>query len=246
VQGVLLLFQLYLAHVLADFLFQSNWIARNKHRPAALGAQAAIHAACACVTVNVRLTPRLLIAILVMAVGHALVDFVKAHSADDWGVFAMGQAAHLVVVSLTYLWVTTTWAQAVETISIAAGTAHLYLYLSAYIGVVFGGGAFIQKVTQSLLHRAHPDLASSKPGLPSAGKYIGWVERALILTFVIAGFDAAIGFLLGAKALVRYPEIKEDSKGYFAEYFLIGTMTSVGLALVTGLAVKSIIRDFLS
>jgi hypothetical protein len=51
--------------------------------------------------------------------------------------------------------------------------------------------------------QAAPNLASSRPGLPSAGKYIGWVERALILTFVIAGFDAAIGFPLGAKTLVR-------------------------------------------
>ena len=76
----------------------------------------------------------------------------------------------------------------------------------------------------------------SKPGLPAAGKYIGWLERALIITFLVTGNPQAIGLLIAAKALVRYPEIKEDTKGHFAEYFLIGTLTSVSLALFAGLA----------
>jgi hypothetical protein len=52
-----------------------------------------------------------------------------------------------------------------------------------------------------------------KPGLPSAGKYIGSVERFLILNFVIGGYGEAVGFLLAAKALARYPEIKGDTRG---------------------------------
>jgi hypothetical protein len=84
------------------------------------------------------------------------------------------------------------------------------------------------------------DMAMLKPGLPSAGKYIGWLERILILTFVIGGYHEAIGFLLAAKAVARYPEIKEDTHGHFAEYFLIGTLTSVGLALLAGMAVLRI------
>jgi hypothetical protein len=32
--------------------------------------------------------------------------------------------------------------------------------------------------------------------------------------------------------VIRYPELKADDKGHFADYFLIGTMTSVGLALL--------------
>ena len=47
-------------------------------------------------------------------------------------------------------------------------------------------------------------------------------------------------FLLAAKALVRYPEIKEDTRGHFAEYFLVGTLTSVGLALIAGMIVNKL------
>jgi len=77
-------------------------------------------------------------------------------------------------------------------------------------------------------------LVAEKPGLPSAGKYIGWLERSLVLIFIVAGYPDGIGLLLAAKALVRYPEIKNDTKAHFAEYFLIGTLTSVTLALIAG------------
>lgn len=43
-----------------------------------------------------------------------------------------------------------------------------------------------------------------------------------MLTFLIGDYGEAIAFLLGAKALARYPEIKEDPRGNFAEYFLVG------------------------
>lgn len=45
-------------------------------------------------------------------------------------------------------------------------------------------------------------------------------------------FGEAVGFLLAAKAIVRYPEMDKD--GAFGEYFLVGTLTSVGIALVVG------------
>lgn len=154
--------------------------------------------------------------------------------------FAVDQAAHLIAVSVAAVWLTTSWAGAVDLMAQAARSKRLYLYLCTYVGVVFGGSYLVQKVTQSFLDRIHANLAASKPGLPNAGKYIGWLERFLILTFVLGGYDAAVGLLLTAKAVVRYPEIKEDTKNHFAEYFLIGTLTSVGFALVAGIAVRKI------
>ena len=53
---------------------------------------------------------------------------------------------------------------------------------------------------------------------------------------MIGNFGEAVGFLLAAKAIVRYPEMDED--GAFAEYFLVGTLTSVGVALVVGTVLR--------
>lgn len=46
---------------------------------------------------------------------------------------------------------------------------------------------------------------------------------------------AAIGFTVAAKAVARYPQFKNSA---FAEYFLIGTLSSVGLATLIALLVS--------
>lgn len=236
---MLLFLQLYFAHLVADFLLQPDWIARKKTRLRPLASHAAIHLLCAIVVVNLALRQTVLVAIVLVVVVHALVDYVKAKlSTDGWLAFTLDQAAHLITIALASTWLAASWPETIAIVRSVATTPLVYLYACAYVAVVFGGGYFVQKVTQSFLASMQTSIASLKPGLPNAGKYIGWVERALILTFIVGGYGDAVGFLLAAKALARYPEIKEDTKGHFAEYFLVGTLTSVGLALVVGIGVN--------
>ena len=115
-------------------------------------------------------------------------------------------------------------------------TRRLYLYAASYIALVPAAGHLVQRVTKHFIADLADDLLAKKPGLPDAGKYIGWLERFLIVTFLLAGHGEVIALLVGAKAVIRYPELKANEKGHFADYFLIGTMTSVGLALVGGIA----------
>jgi hypothetical protein len=236
---VLLFLQLYLAHLVADFLLQPNWIARRKSELGPLSAHAGIHVVCALLAVNLGLNGRVGAAIAAVALAHFLIDLAKARlSRDSWLPFLADQGAHLAVVAAAAVLATASGAAAVAALRSTASNPVVYLYGCAYVAVVFGGGYLVQKITQSFLAKMQTDITRFKPGLPDAGKYIGWVERILILTFVIGGYESAVGFLLAVKALVRYPEIKEDSKNHFAEYFLLGTLTSVGLALVAGLVVN--------
>lgn len=239
---MLLFFQLYLAHLIGDFLLQPDRIAKNKLKAWALATHAVIHFLTGCVTVNIGLNRHVLVALALLAAAHALFDYAKARlSHDTWLPFTLDQLGHLLAVALASVWLTAADGNgAVATLRTIASTEVLYLYMCAYVGVIFGGGFFVQKVTQSFLQSIGDGVAAFKPGLPSAGKYIGWVERFLILTFVLGSYGEAVGFLLAAKALARYPEIKEDTKGHFAEYFLVGTLTSVGLALVGGLIVLQV------
>lgn len=238
---MLIFLQLYLAHLVADFLLQPDAIARNKRKVWPLAAHGLIHVATACVAVNFALNKSVLLTIFVVAGIHILLDYGKARlSNDGWGAFTLDQVGHVVVVALASIWLTASgWAGMTDIFRAVAQSKRLYLYLCAYVGIVFGGGYLVQKITQPFLDKIGANVAL-KPGLPSAGKYIGWVERFLILTFVVGGYGEAVGFLLAAKALARYPEIKEDTKGHFTEYFLVGTLTSVGLALVGGIAVKKV------
>lgn len=66
-----------------------------------------------------------------------------------------------------------------------------------------------------------------------AGEVIGILERLLVYTLVLAGSLASAGFIVAFKSAARFPQFKQPD---FAEYFLIGTLSSVGLATAVGLA----------
>ena len=64
------------------------------------------------------------------------------------------------------------------------------------------------------------------------GATIGIIERLLIATFVLTGNQAAIGFVVAAKTIARFRQLDDRD---FAEYYLLGTLASVGVALVSAL-----------
>lgn len=66
-----------------------------------------------------------------------------------------------------------------------------------------------------------------------AGEVIGILERLLVYTLVLAGSLVSVGFIVAFKSAARFPQFKQQA---FAEYFLIGTLSSIGLATALGLA----------
>ena len=68
-------------------------------------------------------------------------------------------------------------------------------------------------------------------GIPSAGALIGIFERLIILMMLYVGQYTAIGFVLTAKSVARYNKISEEPQ--FAEYYLLGTLLSSLLVIVS-------------
>lgn len=60
------------------------------------------------------------------------------------------------------------------------------------------------------------------------GRVIGFLERIFVFLFVLLNQYTAIGFIIAAKGIVRYPDFGKKS---FTEYILIGTLLSVLLAM---------------
>jgi len=239
---MLLFLKLYLAHLIADFILQPNWIARYKLKTPRLALHSLIHLVTALIVINTALTRKILLILFLLAFVHAVSDYIKARfTRDEWLAFTADQFVHLSTIILACIWLSTDPSgNARKIFQMLDGSQRLYLYLCVYVAVTFGGGYFVQKVTKFFMLQIDQSLAPEKPGLPSAGKYIGWLERSLVLTFIVAGYPDGVGLLLAAKALARYPEIKTDTKGHFAEYFLIGTLTSVSLALAAGFILMKI------
>ncbi|HEU4333660.1 MAG TPA: DUF3307 domain-containing protein [Candidatus Eisenbacteria bacterium] len=232
--------QLYAAHLVADFLLQPRSIVEGKRRWRPLLLHAAVHVACGFVLVNVALNPRSATGIAALAVFHVLVDHVKARiNPPALAGFVADQLVHLISVFAVAAWLSPAdWPSLNLAGLLLVRSLDVYVVLGTYVGIVFGGGFLIQLVLNDRLATIGDALRSRKPGLPRAGTYIGWAERALVLTFFLAGFEEAIGFLIAVKALARYPELKDDAQGVFADYFLVGTLASISIGVVGGLILR--------
>jgi len=68
------------------------------------------------------------------------------------------------------------------------------------------------------------------------GRLIGNLERIVLTIVVAAGSYAALAFLVAAKGVVRSDEFEKDRD--FTEYFLIGSLSSVLVALCAGMALR--------
>jgi hypothetical protein len=129
-----------------------------------------------------------------------------------------------------------------ETVIVAAGA----------LVAIFPGGVAIARLLApfaSLVREAEsrPDApeneeeedASAAEDLANAGRYIGWLERALLYGFVVAGAPGAVPIVVAAKSIARFPSFTKEK---FAEYFLIGTLFSVVVAVGMGVAVRAVLQ----
>lgn len=71
-----------------------------------------------------------------------------------------------------------------------------------------------------------------------SGELIGWLERGLMLLFVVMSQYEAIGFLIAAKSILRFNEASSGSEK--SEYVLTGTLLSLATALVLGILTLNI------
>ncbi len=104
--------------------------------------------------------------------------------------------------------------------------------------VVLGGSVLVRKVLDLEVLRL-PDSGDGYGDTRQAGRYIGFLERAVILTLALAGGFTSIGFVLTAKSIAQYKELENRD---FAEYYLVGTLLSTLLAILGGLFLKSVLK----
>jgi hypothetical protein len=104
----------------------------------------------------------------------------------------------------------------------------MMLFLGGYVLCVPAGGVMIGAFVSPLTAQIDRGLLE---GLEHGGKYIGWLERSIVFLLMVIGQPAGIGFLIAAKSIFRFGEIKEPEHRKLAEYIIIGTFFSFGWAL---------------
>ncbi|GHE21950.1 DUF3307 domain-containing protein [Halomonas urumqiensis] len=239
-----LLLGLVLAHMVGDFLLQPHtWVVeryRLKHRSRALLWHALMHGALCGVVLLIaagHFTNRGLIAVLAGVVGvmasHWLIDLAKAQLAPErlrW--FLVDQALHgLVLVTVWLGWVgnlaplgeLASWLGSPDVLGIALA----YLLVSRPLSIV---------ITLVLKRWSHQ--LEDTGTLASAGARIGMLERFLVLTLVLLDQLTAVGFLLAAKSVLRFGDLREAQDRKLTEYVLLGTLLSVATTLALGMLIR--------
>ena len=72
----------------------------------------------------------------------------------------------------------------------------------------------------------------------SRGKLIGYIERLLVLILTFYSAYPAIGFIVTAKSIARFKQMDDRN---WAEYFLLGTLTSMFLGIALGLLLREVL-----
>lgn len=97
----------------------------------------------------------------------------------------------------------------------------LLLVLSSTLGRVV-----VRRIVRDLPGAPHD------AGTGRAGALVGVLERLLVIAMILMEQWAVIGFVIAAKSIARFDELKDKD---FTDYYLAGTFGSLLVAVVCGL-----------
>lgn len=234
---MIVLIKLIIAHFIGDFLLQpKSWIEEKENKKAAstkLYLHVLIHGFL--IIILLWNFGYWLLALLLM-ISHGTVDAVKLYAQKErnktaW--FLIDQGLH--ILNILVLWILffkpeydwTAW----------YNNPIVWIYSAALLFVTIVSGIMMQVLMSNWSKSLRE---SHEASLNNAGKYIGILERLFIFTFVVTGHWEGIGFLLAAKSVFRFGDLKESKDRKLTEYILIGTLLSFGIAMATGIVVLTL------
>lgn len=236
--NITLIARLVIAHVLGDFILQSDrWVAEKHDRhffSPYLYLHGLVHLILAWLAVG---EWRGWIIAAPIAFGHILFDGLKGLlKKKGIGSFLIDQTAHALVIIACWMLYTDV---RLADITYSFNNERFWIITATYFTVTF--------VYQRLIAIAttiwRKDIPAERALLLKAGRWIGIIERTLVLTFVLMNQFAAIGFLLAAKSIFRFGDLRDAKDKSHTEYVLIGTLLSFGLTIITGILVSRLLGN---
>ena len=233
-------------HLLADFLFQTSAYSekkRKKLKPLLL------HCFIYFIVFEIVLLPILqfkkaFLLGMIISVLHFFINFTKnkleksfpQRRLQIW-IFSINQLIHFVIlIGIYYIF------------NLENSVSNLYLKLEGYenfktiilyisvFSIIFEPASlFIRKLFTSISSKTYPktNLEELK-----AGNIIGKLERIIIAILLLNNQFGVIGFVLTAKSIARFKQMEDRD---FAEKYLIGTLTSFLIVLISIFILKGLL-----
>jgi hypothetical protein len=257
-----------LAHIMADFLLQTEKIATQKENISNLLLHGAVVGGLPILFTIPYLSFKLLKIILIITFLHLIIDWAKHKMTNKFSTletsvsFFLGdQLLHLIILLFSFRWLNNIylhpWSQ-----HLSSRLAHyfpffnqlsradwslFYLLLAAYIFNWRAGNFIVDKTLANFLpltdqdeqkQIGFTDKQNSLPAQDNIGALIGKLERTLILTLVLTQNFTAITLVFAAKSVARFSNFTDKK---FADYYIVGTLSSLSISLIVGILINLII-----
>lgn len=233
--AIIILIKLVCAHLCSDFIFQTDSIYKGKSEKRWKGfsyqiLHSLIHAIVAYLFISQWsnwVVPS------VIFISHLLIDFTKYSLKKD-GLFSFifDQVCHLAVIFV--LWFALYGdCNSLQDIFSTINTGATWAVITGYILILRPSSIIL-----SLFLKQWTPSSTNAQSLPNAGLWIGYLERILIMTFILIGSIEGVGFLLAAKSIFRFGELNKAKEIKTTEYVLIGTLSSFTIAILIGYLVR--------
>jgi len=250
-----LLIRLFIAHLITDFLLQTKKGIANKKGKLLKGKAFWLHGLYTGLFAGVLMWHQLNWPVLLLITSsHLFIDYLKLVLNEkisvtrwpqrDLGLFVIDQLLHLLILILGWLIIINGFDRIGTLINLVLPNYQILLKVLGYL-IVVGPATYLIKY---LTAKWAEDVTENSNGLQDAGKWIGMLERLIVITLVFIQQYTAIGFLVTAKSILRLIDKPESilagqpqrsfSPRKHTEYVLIGTFLSFGLAMLTGLCIN--------
>lgn len=233
-----LLLKLILAHLLGDFLFQSSKWVKAKESGKVKAYQLYLH-----VLIHFTLTMLLIWDwsfwpwATAITASHLLIDSIKLYLQQQKHkriLFFADQFLHLLVLFIVWYY------HEIHPLHVLSINPNYILLWATTLFILTQPLSIAIKI---FISKWTPNTEDKEnDSLEDAGQYIGYLERLLVFTFIITNHWEAVGFLITAKSVFRFGDLKASKERKLTEYVLIGTLISFGAAISIALLFQSVLQ----
>ncbi|WP_030018328.1 hypothetical protein [Streptomyces monomycini] len=118
----------------------------------------------------------------------------------------------------------------------------VWIFLSGGLTTVFGSQRTVAWIVKPQIDHIESRITSGELSIEvrefiAAAAHIGWLERVLLFAFLVSGKPEAAALVVAAKSFIRAPGASQGGK-LVGDYYLVGTLASVGSALLISCATR--------
>jgi hypothetical protein len=225
------LIKLILSHLITDFILQPKSWVEDRNKKHFLSVKLYLHGLVTATFAWLMIGWQYPGVAIIILVTHTIIDGWKSYRHQTVRYFLIDQFLHLSIIVACWFYLFLGWNDLKNSWQQFNNNEYAWRLITAFIFLTTPAGILIGQFTKQWRDKM-PDAEN----LANAGKWIGIVERIIILIFVLNSQFSAIGLLIAAKGIIRFNE--KDRQEIKTEYLVIGTLMSISLAIITGLLIK--------